>query len=417
MPGRIKGLSIPAVFSLMIGLILFSLSGGGCAMFGKESLAAPVEELDQSLVDANNGLGFNLFSILANTEKEKNLFISPSSIITALAMTYNGAAGETRSAMEKTLQLEGMSMDEVNAAFADLLTILQNPDPKVELTVANSLWAREGVDFKEDFLQRNRDYFQAEVAELDFDDPDAAETINHWVRDNTRNKIDGIVEPPINPDTVLFLINAIYFKGDWSEPFEKELTRDMVFKQPDGKKKEHPIMFRYGNYRYLENELFQAVSLPYGKNERISMYVFLPLPEIDLEQFYADLNPSNWKRWIDSFNSMEGELGLPRFKFEYETSLNDALTALGMGPAFDENTADLSGMRPIPPRLYISEVKHKTFVEVNEEGTEAAAVTSVEIGVTSMPETFYMVVDRPFFFAIADDLTGTILFMGSVFEP
>ncbi len=386
-------------------------------MPGKESLAAPVEELNQSLVEANNGLGFNLFNILAAAEKEKNLFISPSSIITALAMTYNGADGETRSAMEQTLQLEGMSMDEVNAAFADLLTILQNPDPKVELTAANSLWAREGVDFEEDFLQRNRDYFQAEVAELDFENPDAAETINNWVSDKTRNKIDGIVEPPINPDTILFLINAIYFKGDWSEPFEKELTRDMAFKQPVGEEKEHPIMFRYGSYRYLENELFQAVSLPYGKNERISMYVFLPLPEMDLEQFYADLNPSNWKRWIDSFSSMDGELGLPRFEFEYETSLNDALIALGMGPAFDENAADFSGMRPIPPRLYISEVKHKTFVEVNEEGTEAAAATSVEVGITSMPETFYMVVDRPFFFAIADDLTGTILFIGSVFEP
>jgi len=155
--------------------MLVSLSGGGCTIPGKESLAAPVEELDQSLVDANNGLGFNLFNILADTEKEKNLFISPSSIIAALAMTYNGADGETRTAMEKTLQLEGMSMDEVNAAFADLLTILQNSDPKVELTVANSLWAREGVEFNEDFLQRNRDYFQAEVAELDFENPDAAD--------------------------------------------------------------------------------------------------------------------------------------------------------------------------------------------------------------------------------------------------
>jgi len=406
-----------ALILAMISLTLLSLYGGGCAMFGSESLAAPVEELDQRLTDANNSLGINLFQELSEAVTEENLFISPSSIITALAMTYNGANGETQQAMEKTLQLEGMSMDEVNSAFADLLTILQNPDPKVELNVANSLWARAEVDFYEEFLELSRNYFQAEVTALDFDDPAAAETINEWVRNKTGDKIENIVEPPINPDTILFLINAIYFKGEWTEPFEAELTRDIPFNMPGGTKKDHPTMFRYGNYSYLENELFQAVSLPYGKNERISMYIFLPAAGINLENFNAELSPANWKQWLGSFGNMEGELGLPRFKFEFETSLNDALIALGMGTAFDQATADFSKMRPVPPRLYISAVKHKTFVEVNEEGTEAAAATSVEISVTSMPETFSMVVDRPFFFAIVDDLTGTILFLGSVSEP
>jgi serine protease inhibitor len=401
----------------LIGLTLLLLYGGGCALLGSESLAAPVEELDQRLTDANNDLGINLFQELSKAAADENLFISPSSIITALAMTYGGADGETQRAMGKTLQLEDMSLEEVNAAFADLLTILQNPDPKVELAVANSLWARAGVDFYEEFLKLNQDYFQAEVNALDFDDPSAAETINKWVRSKTGEKIESIVEPPINPDTILFLINAIYFKGEWTEPFDAELTRDIPFNLPGGTKKNHPTMFRFGSYRYLENELFQAVSLPYGKNERISMYIFLPAQGTNLENFNTELSPANWKRWLDSFGNMEGELGLPRFKFEYETSLNDTLVALGMGPAFDEATADFSKMRPVPPRLYISDVKHKTFVEVNEEGTEAAAATSVEISVTSMPETFSMIVDRPFFFTIVDDLTGTILFMGSVSEP
>lgn len=398
-------------------LLCTALIEGGCSLFATEGLAAPVEELDERLVDANNGFGLNLFSELVGVESEENIFISPASVITALAMTYNGADGETKRAMEEAMLLKGMSMDEINAAFADLLTILQNPDPKVELTVANSLWAREGFTFNEYFLKRNEDYFGAEVAELNFDDTKAADTINAWVKEKTRNRIDSIVTPPINPETVLFLINAIYFKGEWSDPFDPEMTRNLAFNLHDGSQKDLPVMFKNDDFRYLETEDFQAVSLPYGKNERVSMYVFLPAANSSLEELYGEMNVTNWNKWIASFGNMEGEIGLPRFKFEYEASLNDALIALGMGIAFDGNAADFSGMHPTPPRLVISEVKHKTFIEVNEEGTEAAAVTSVEVGMTAMPETFSMIIDRPFFFAIADDLTGTILFMGSVTNP
>ncbi len=403
--------------TLTVMLLCAVLIGGGCSLFGSEGLAAPVEELNEQLVDANNGFGLKMFYELAGAEPGENILISPASIITALAMTYNGADGETREAMEKTLMLEGMSMEEVNEAFADLLTILQNPDPKVELAVANSLWAREGIAFNEDFLKRNEDYFGAEVAELDFNDVGAADTINDWVKEKTRNKIDGIIDPPINPETVLFLINAIYFKGEWSDPFDPDMTGNRDFNLPDGSVKEIPVMIKNDDFRYLETDHFQAVSLPYGKNERVSMYIFLPASDSSLEQLYGEMNLLSWKRWIASFGSMEGEVGLPRFKFEYETSLKDALAALGMAIAFDESAADFSGMHPVPPNLYISEVKHKTFIEVNEEGTEAAAVTSVEVGMTAMPETFSMIVDRPFFFAIADDMTGTILFMGSVLNP
>ncbi len=402
---------------ILLALFATALIGGGCDLFGSGGLAAPVEELDQRLVDANNGFGFSLYRELAGRDSEKNLFISPASIITALAMTYNGADGETRAAMERVLLLEGMSMDEVNEAFADLLTVLENPDPKVELAVANSLWGRAGIEFNEDFLERNREYFKAEIDALDFDDPAAADRINSWVKEKTKDRIDGIVEPPINPETILFLINAIYFNGEWSTPFDEDNTRDVSFNLPGGTAKNHPLMFRYSDFHYLENELFQAVRLPYGKNERVSMYVFLPAAGSGLDQLYEHLTAENWQNWLSSFRMMEGEVGLPRFTYEYETSLSDVLKALGMEIAFDGDRADFSGMHPIPPNLYISEVKHKTFVEVNEKGTEAAAVTSVEVGVTAMPETFTMIVDRPFFFSIVDDITGTILFMGSVLEP
>ncbi len=409
---------LKTVSGILCLLLLASTVAGGCTVFNTgEGLAAPVEEVDDRLVAANNNFGFKLFRELSGSNPGDNVFISPSSILTALAMTYNGAEEETRSAMEETLLLQGMSMDEINAAFADLLTILENPDPEVELAVANSLWAREGVDFNEDFLQRNRDYYKAEIAELDFSDEDAADQINAWVKEKTRDKIEEIVEAPIAQETILFLINAIYFKGEWSEPFDTELTREIPFNLPDGSQKNHPVMFRKYDFRYLENDLFQAVSLPYGKNERVSMYIFLPAEGVKLEELYEDMNSTTWENWLNSFRVMEGEVGLPRFEFDFEISLNETLKTLGMGIAFDDEAADFSGMHPIPPRLYISEVKHKTFVAVNEEGTEAAAATSVEIAVTAMPESFMMIADRPFFFAISDDMTGTILFMGSVNEP
>ncbi|HED24616.1 MAG TPA: serpin family protein [Firmicutes bacterium] len=398
--------------------LLMILSAGGCNLPAlQEGEAAPAEELDERLVEANNNFGFSLLKKLQKGDRENNLLISPASIMTALAMTLNGAEAETRTEMENTLHLAGMSGEEINEAFAGLLTILHNPDPEVELALANSLWAREDVEFKETFINQNRNFYDAEISVLDFSDPDAAALINEWIREKTGQKIDGIVEPPVNPDTILFLINALYFKGAWSEPFNPDQTREISFNLPDGTTMEHPVMFRTGLFEYLETDLFQAVRLPYGENERIAMTVFLPSGEINPGQFISGLNIDNWKEWNKAFRSMEGDLGLPRFGFTSEMSLNDVLSDLGMKIAFDENAADFSGMHPTPPRLFISEVKHKTYIDVNEEGTEAAAVTSVEVEVTAMPERFSMVIDRPFFFTITDEMTGAILFMGTVFEP
>ncbi len=414
---KIKLVKICALLLLMMLLIGPVV---GCSLLETETLAAPVEELDERLVRANNSLGFDVFHELRRAESEGgNIFISPASILTALAMTYNGAEGETRAAMEDTLHLQGMDRDEINTAFADLLTILQNPDPEVELAVANSLWGREGFKFNEDFLQNSREHFNAEIEALDFDDPGASDQINNWVREQTREAIKEIVEPPIDPLTVLFLVNAIYFNGLWSEPFDPGLTSDLPFYLSDGSEITHPLMMQAAEFHYLENELFQAVTLPYGKEGRIGMYIFLPVDDAGAEDFYSELNAETWAQWVNLLWPREGEVGLPRFGFEYETSLNETLKTLGMEIAFDEDNADFSAMHPIPPNLYISDVKHKSFIEVNEEGTEAAAVTSVEIAVTSAPETepFRVVADRPFFFAIADNMTGTILFMGSVADP
>ncbi len=401
------------LFMAMASLLLV----GGCAMFEpKETLAAPVMELDGRLVESISGFGFNLLHQLRLEKPQENILISPASVATALAMTYNGAGGDTARAMAEALLLQGMRPEEVNKAFADLQTILQNPDPQVELSMANSLWAREGVPFNEDFLQRSRDYFDAEITQLDFNLPGAAGAINDWVKEKTKGKIDQMVQAPIDPLTVLFLLNAIHFKGHWSVPFDEQKTRDMPFTLEEGTVIEHPVMFSEGDYRILQTDSFQAAALPYGKNGRVNMYLFLPALDSSLAGFYAELNRENWDSWMKSFREQQAEIGLPRFKFGFEATLNDALKALGMGPAFDPGTADFSGMRS-QADLYISEVKHKTFIEVNEEGAEAAAATSVEMRLTAMPEVFTLIIDRPYFFAIVDDQTGAILFMGSVSDP
>ncbi|MGQ9872854.1 serpin family protein [Leptodesmis sp.] len=371
--------------------------------------------VDPKLVAANVRFGFKLFSETLKREGNKNVFVSPSSVAIALAMVYNGAAGETQQAMAKAMELQGISLSELNQANAELIKLLENPDPKVQLAIANSLWARQGIPFNPDFLQRNQQFYQAKVTELNFQDPKAVATINNWVSQNTRNKITEIVDR-LNPDDVMMLINAIYFKGDWSKQFDPATTKQEPFFLGNGRQKSHPLMLQNGEYRYLENDQFQAVSLPYGNSQRMSMYVFLPKSSSTLSAFLQTLTADNWEQWMRQFRNREGSIKIPRFKLEYETELVPVLSDLGMKNAFTAR-ANFAGLSSAP--VQIDQVKHKTFVEVNEEGTKAAAVTAIGIRVTSiMPtERFDMVVNRPFFCAIRDNHTGTVLFMGAIAEP
>ncbi|WP_017651589.1 serpin family protein [Fortiea contorta] len=371
---------------------------------------------DTKIVDASNKFGFKLFSeVRKNDSGETNSFISPSSVAIALAMTYNGASGSTQQAMAKTLELQGISLPEINSAYAAFKTVLENPDPQIQLTIANSLWADKDASFRPDFLQKAQEFYKAQVTTLNFQDAAAPNIINKWVSDNTQGKIDKIVGT-LDPEQVLFLINAIYFKGQWTDKFDKKQTANYPFNTTSGQQKQQQMMSQNGEYLYHENDKFQAVSLPYGKDGKISFYIFLPKQNSNLQAFEQSLNSENWEKWMTQFRKRDGFIRLPRFKTDYEVTLNDALKALGMEEAFSSK-ANFSGMGK---NLAISEVKHKTFVEVNEEGTEAAAATSVGIVATSLrekPQPFRMIVDRPFFCAIRDHQTGSILFMGSIVDP
>jgi serpin B len=369
---------------------------------------------DTKLIQANTKFGFKLFEEVLKQENNKNVFISPVSIAIALDMTYNGASGSTQQVMAKALELQGLSLQEINSSNAALKQLLENPDPQIQLSIANSLWANQAVKFQPDFIKTTQDLYQAKVTNLNFQDSNSVNTINNWVNESTRGRIDKIVEK-IEPDQVLFLLNAIYFKGRWTNEFDKQQTVQQPFYLPSGTQKQHPMMSQKGRYKYYESEQFQAVSLPYGKHSKLSFYVFLPKKNSSLKSFYQNLNADNWEKWMSQFSQQEGFIRLPRFKMTYDVTLNTALEALGMGEAFT-NQADFSNMGK---DFAISEVKHKTFVEVNEEGTEAAATTSVGIVATSLPvnQPFRMIVDRPFFCAIRDNQTGSILFMGSILDP
>ena len=363
-----------------------------------------------NVASANTTFGFKLLTDLQKRQPDTNIMISPLSISIALTMTYNGAAGETQRAMANVLEIESLGINTVNRSNAALRNSLENTDPEVEIAIANSIWSRQGVEFNPSFLNRNREFFEAEIGSLNFNDPQAPQVINGWVETNTNGKIKQIVQR-IDPGTLIFLINAIYFKGSWQKEFDKSATRDGIFHLSNGNEKRVQMMYRKGAYPHFRGDNFEAARLPYGDG-KVSMYVFLPNRDSNLHDFIKQLNAENWSNWMSQFQETtdDSEMILPRFELEYEVKLNDTLTALGMGIAFGMG-ADFSGMGT---QLFISEVRHKTIIEVNEEGTEAAAVTAV-VGVKSLPPAFR--VDRPFFFAIHDDRTQTMLFMGIVTEP
>jgi serine protease inhibitor len=427
---RRYGVSLGRRYALAAAsVVLFSVLGCSQVESSKSALAqsslpqpeTPLQKktvnIDTKIVESSNKFGFKLFSeVLKDGKGENNVFLSPSSVAIALAMTYNGASGSTQQAMAKTLELQGMNLPEINSSYAAVLKqLLDNQDAKIQLSIANSLWANQDVSFAPDFLKRTQDFYQAKVSNLNFKDAAASNIINNWIKENTKGKITKIVEK-IEPNQVLFLINAIYFKGNWTNEFDKSKTAQYPFYITSGRRKQHSMMSQEGDYRYYENEQFQAVSLPYGKDGKISFYIFLPKQNSNLKAFYQNLSFENWEKWMTQFNKQKGFIRLPRFKTDYEVTLNDALKSLGMEEAFS-NKANFSGMGK---NFAISQVKHKTFVEVNEEGTEAAAATSVGIVTTSLrdePEPFRMIVDRPFFCVIRDNQTGNVLFMGSIIEP
>lgn len=383
-----------------------------------EKRQAAAAEVDARIVKASNEFGMQLHQQLVQAEEDKrrNIFISPTSISLALAMTYNGSKGETKTVMANTMGWQDMSVDEVNRANEKLISLLQQSGRGVQVSIANSLWSREGKPFHSDFMKSNQAFYDAKVSELDFNQPKAVDEINNWVNKNTNGKIPEMIET-IDPAEVLILMNAVYFNGGWKKEFQPSETKEERFKLQDGSSKPVQMMAQTDTYEYLEEDGFQAIRLPYGEGQ-MDMLIILPDESSSLDALHETLWADN-SRWHQPFKKGLGEIKLPRFKIEYDEPLKEPLQAMGMTLPFDAINADFSGMAPVPPNLFISAVNHKTFVEVNEKGTEAAAVTSVHMTESSAPvdPPFQMTINRPFFFAIEDRQTGAWLFVGSVVEP
>ncbi|HLM66880.1 MAG TPA: serpin family protein [Longimicrobium sp.] len=377
---------------------------------------AEVARRDQAAPDYA-AFGLDLFRRLADARPNENVIVSPLSAGLAVSMVANGATGATRAGIEQALAT-GMGVDALNPANASLAAALRTED--VELAVANSLWARQGVPFLPAFLQQNREFYQAEVATLDFDSPEAPRRINEWASRNTRGRITEMVKGPLDGDLIMYLMNAVYFKGRWQDEFRPAATRPRTFHAPGGGV-QRPMMSRTGSYGYLQADGMQGVRLPY-RGGRFAMYVLLPDAGRPLAQFRAGLTADAWRGWVGRFQPREVRLVMPRYRMSLESRLNEPLQAMGMADAFSPQRARLGAMLPAEflarQNAYVGEAKQKVFIEVNEEGTEAAAVTGVEIRTTSAPPPpTEVVVDRPFVLVIRDDTTGALLFVGQVNDP
>ncbi len=398
-------------------LVLFFLFGTSCQKTKLPTEPKPIEvnAKSQQLIQNNNQFGFELFqTILKNEDSTKNVMISPLSTTLALAMTYNGAAGDTKTAFENTFHFNGLSTSEINQSMLDLCNALVSVDQLVDMKIANSIWYRNTFQVESGFLNTDKKYYHAKIQALNFGDPDSKNIINNWVNEQTNHKIPSIVDH-LSPDDVMVLINALYFKGDWKSEFKKSNTEDRPFHLADGTTIQVPTMNQKTEMSFYNGDLFTAVELPYGRGN-FSMVLMLPNEGKTIRDLEYVFTQENWQKWMTNFSSpAEMTINLPKFKFSYTRSMNDDLSKLGLAIAFSDN-ANFSNINPNIP-LAISRVKQKTFVEVNEEGTTAAAVTSVTIGCTSAGPGEIISFDHPFLFAIRETTTGSILFVGRVMDP
>jgi serpin B len=374
----------------------------------------PLAKSTQDMIKSDNVFGFTVFQkVLEQNPETDNVFISPTSIALALAMTYNGANGETKAAMESTLQKSGLTTEEINSGYKSLIDALVSVDPKVLLEIANSIWYEQTFSVLQSFIDVNQQFYNALVSPLDFTSPESPGTINGWVNDKTHGKIPEVIDE-ISGDVVMYLINAIYFKGKWKFDFEKNNTEEESFTLKNGETVDVPFMKQETTLPMLSNELFTMVEMPYGQGN-FCMDIILPEDGHTTDEVIAALSSENWDTWIAGLTERNIDLWFPKFKFTYKNELNDELSDLGMGIAFSD-MADFSGINGTGG-LNISKVLHKSFVEVNEEGTEAAAVTVVEVELTSAGPGNTLKIDKPFLFAIREVKTGTILFIGRVQNP
>jgi len=372
----------------------------------------------KQLISKSNAFGFDFFKKVNSISGSKtNLMVSPLSVSMALGMTRNGAAGSTLESMTNTLGFSGLTDTEINESYRFILETFNTLDPKVKLQIANSIWCRNTFSMEQPFVATNQQYFNAEVTPLDFSSPTAVKVINDWVKVKTNELIPEIIEV-IPVDAVMYLINAVYFKGQWKYQFNKEETLQNPFYLANGTEIQVASMVQHESFRYFKGSGFEALELPYNQGN-YSMTVLLPDANKTVSDIIPLLSQANWETWSAAFQEKDIQLQLPKFKYKYdEKQMIPILSGMGMGEAFDEYKANFTRINA-NGGLYISRVIHKTFIETNEEGSEAAAATLVELRENSIGTNapYFFTVNRPFIYFIQEKSTGTILFIGVVMNP
>lgn len=367
----------------------------------------------EKVIASNSDFAFSLFKEIAAVEIEDNFMISPVSASLALGMVYNGADNETKFAFDEVFNYGDASLEEVNSINQSLINYLTENVSGTQFSVANSLWMNQDFSFHDNFTSLNKKYYDAKVENLDFQDPNTLKIINNWVSDKTQKKIPTILEA-IEPGMVLFAINALYFKSDWKHKFKEENTKNLPFYPAGSSAKSVPMMNMTENLSFLSNSIFSSVKLPY-KNDKFNMTVFLPNEDKTLNDVIEVLDEKNRTSWENQYTTQKVIVTMPKFTFSYKKEFNDALQNMGLGIAFTDN-ADFSLMSATPTK--ISFVLQKTFIEVNEKGTEAAAATVVGMELTNAGPTLNrLLIDRPFIFIITEKTTNAICFMGKVGMP
>lgn len=400
-------------------IAVFLLAGifcWGCDWFSEDDPVFEYNKKTAEVIDTNNDFGLELFRIINSHEESANLMMSPTSVSLALGMAYNGADGATKEAFDEVLNYEGLTRDEVNEITRDLINTLVTNSQGNLLDIANSIWYRTGFPVYDAFIGLNRTYFSAEVEELDFSSPKAVERINKWVADKTHDKIDKVINE-LSPESMMVLINALYFNCLWETEFDPDETAtEMFYNEDQSPYGEVEMMKTEATFNYAATDEFTAVELPY-KNGKFSMRLFLPAYGSTVNDLIDQLDADTWNKWMEAFEEHEDvQVIMPKFKFEYERSIGNDLTDMGLGIAFT-GEADFSGISDID--LLISEVIHKTYIDVNEEGTEAAAVTAIVFETTSIGPSGLVVIrlDRPFLFTITENSSKAILFAGKLGAP
>ncbi len=403
-------------FPLFIALCVVFASFNSCdsddagKKLGKLPDPEPIELRLAEKVETDNSFAFDLLKTTCASTKEKNIFISPLSMSMALNMVLNGAKGETADEMFDALRAKGYSLDDINEYSKSLLDALPTVDPSTQLNIANSIWHKRGLHLNDIFLSTLKPNYQAKINELDFSSPEAVKAINNWCSEQTNGKIKEIVKN-IPENMMMYLINAIYFKGIWASQFDKKNTKKENFYSDEGISYQVDMMNQTEDFNYSYDDIGAYLELPYG-NKAFSMIVMLPQEGKTTDDIINNLNSEYWNQKIEYLSTCKVNLSLPRFKAECKYEMHkEILPEMGMKLPFSDS-ANFSGMSD--NSLQISEVIHKTFVEVNEEGTEAAAVTSIGMIETALPTPIDYKVDRPFLFAIRENSTGVILFIGKM---